>query len=45
MNQFEIQGFLKSRGCEDTDAFFRKLEADEHVTAVDCKGIKTYRIR
>lgn len=45
MNQFEIQGFLKSRGCEDTVAFFRKLEADEHVTAVDCKGIKTYRIR
>lgn len=45
MNQFEIQGFLKSRGCEETEAFFRRLEADEHVTAVDCKGIKTYRIR
>ena len=45
MNQFEIQGFLKSRGCEETDAFFRRLEADPHVAAVDCKGIKTYRIR
>lgn len=45
MNQFEIQGFLKSRGCEETDAFFSRLEADPHVTAVDCKGIKTYRIR
>lgn len=45
MNQFEIQGFLKSRGCEETDAFFARLEADEHVNAVDYKGIKTYRIR
>ena len=45
MNQFEIQGFLESRGCSDVEGFFARLEADEHVLAVDCKGMKTYRIR
>ncbi|MDO5411696.1 MAG: radical SAM protein [Lachnospiraceae bacterium] len=45
MNQFEIRGFLQSRGCEDAEGFFKRLEADAQVTAVDCKGMKTYRIR
>lgn len=45
MNQFEIQGFLHSRGCQETEVFFERLEADEHVLAVERKGMKTYRIR
>ena len=45
MNQFEIQGFLHARGCEETEAFFKRLEQDAHVLAVERKGIKTYRIR
>lgn len=45
MNQFEIQGFLQSRGCQDLDGFFARLEQDPHVLAVDRKGMKTYRIR
>lgn len=45
MNQFEIQGFLHARGCQETEAFFKRLETDEHVFAVERKGMKTYRIR
>lgn len=45
MNQFEIQGFLQSRGCQETGAFFKRLESDAHVLAVERKGMKTYRIR
>lgn len=44
MNHFEIEGFLKSRSEADIEGFFERLTADEHVTVLDYKGIKTYRV-
>lgn len=44
MNSFEIEGFLKSRNEPDIEGFFKRLSANEHVTVLDYKGIKTYRV-
>jgi wyosine [tRNA(Phe)-imidazoG37] synthetase (radical SAM superfamily) len=45
MNQFEIEGFLKARGCELPRAILEKLSEDPSVIAIDYKGYNTYRLR
>lgn len=45
MNQFEIQGFLKLRGCSNTGEIFNKLKADSKVVMLNYKGYMTYRLK
>lgn len=45
MNQFEIEGFLKSRECKNADEILLSLEKDDNVVVLDYKGYNTYRIR
>lgn len=45
MNQFEIEGFLHSRGCEDIKAILSRLQADETVDVISYKGYDTYRLK
>jgi len=45
MNRFEIEGFLKSRGRDETASIFVRLNKDEKVAWIDYKGIVTYRLR
>ena len=45
MNQFEIESFLKSRGCNNTDFIFLKLGKSGNVERVNYKGYMTYRMR
>ena len=45
MNQFEIASFLHSRGRKNTEDFFKKLEQDSRITAIDFKGVVTYRAK
>lgn len=45
MNQFEIEGFLASRGRSDIDAFLNELKEDEKVEVINYKGYDTYRLR
>jgi len=44
MNHFEIQGFLKARNESDIEGFFNRLSENEHVTVLEYKGIRTYRV-
>lgn len=45
MNQFEIEGFLKSRGCNDADKILGQLREDNDVDSVSYKGYDTYRLK
>lgn len=45
MNQFEIEGFLASRGRSDIDAFLDGLRRDDKVEVINYKGYDTYRLR
>jgi wyosine [tRNA(Phe)-imidazoG37] synthetase (radical SAM superfamily) len=45
MNQFEIEGFLKSRDCKDCQKIFEELSCDDQVQAINYKGFLTYRLR
>lgn len=45
MNQFELAGFLQSRQEPDLEAFRERLASDPRVSAVEYKGIITYRAR
>ena len=44
MNQYEIECFMKSRGCSDIDAIFNDLQRDDKVTSINYKGYNTYRL-
>lgn len=45
MNQFEIEGFLKSRNCNNIDAILAELKKDSKVDTVNYKGYDTYRLK
>lgn len=45
MNQFEIEGFLKSRNCSNFDAILEDLKNDSKVAAINYKGYVTYRLK
>jgi hypothetical protein len=45
MNQFEIESFLRSRGCNNTDFVFLKLGKSGVVERLNYKGYMTYRMR
>lgn len=45
MNQFEIESFLRSRGCSDTASILSKLGKTGNVEQVNYKGYVTYRMR
>lgn len=45
MNQFEIEGFLKPRGCDNIDSILDGLKKDNQVAAVNYKGYDTYRLK
>lgn len=45
MNQYEITGFLISRGCKDYESLLTILDSDERVVRLDYKGYTTYRLR
>lgn len=44
MNQFEIEGFLDSRGCSNTGLILKKLKEDSGVNCIHYKGYETYRL-
>ena len=43
MNQFEIESFLKTRGCKNIKEVMENLQQDDAVTAIKYKGYTTYR--
>ena len=47
MNQFEVESFLASRGCDKLaiEGICSRMRADDKVTAIDYMGIVTYRLR
>ena len=45
MNQFEIEGFLTSRGCEEIDQLLLQLKNDPRIDSVAYKGYETYRLK
>ncbi len=45
MNQFEIEGFLKSRGCADISSVLNDLKNDRRVVTISYKGYDTFRLR
>lgn len=45
MNQFEVEGFLKARGCENPDEIMIRIRQDEGVAVIHYKGYDTYRLR
>lgn len=45
MSQFEIAGFLESRGNEDVDLFLKKLQEDDAVAVIDYKSILSFRLK
>ena len=46
MNQFEVDSFLASRGCDKQaiEGICSKMRTDDKVTAIDYMGIVTYRL-
>ncbi|MFA5536397.1 MAG: radical SAM protein [Bacillota bacterium] len=44
MNQHEVTSFLESRGHEEREDIFQKLQQDSEVEVIDRKGLKTYRV-
>jgi len=45
MNQFEIEGFLNSRGCSDISSILDQLKKDSRVVSINYKGYVTYRLK
>lgn len=45
MNQFEIESFMKNRGCSDITAIFDKLKKDDNVVSIKYKNYDTYRLK
>jgi wyosine [tRNA(Phe)-imidazoG37] synthetase (radical SAM superfamily) len=45
MNQFEIEGFLNSRGCSDISSILDQLNKDSRVASINYKGYVTYRLK
>lgn len=45
MNQFELQGFLKLRGCQNIDEILCKLGKDDKIVGINYKGYDTYRMK
>ncbi|MDD2283052.1 MAG: radical SAM protein [Eubacteriales bacterium] len=45
MNQFEIESFLKTRGCKNIKEVMDNLQQDDAVTAIEYKGYTTYRLK
>lgn len=45
MNQFELNHFLESRGCQTQANLICQLEADPQIQMIDYKGYRTYRLR
>jgi len=45
MNQFEIEGFLNSRGCSDISAILNNLRQDSKVASINFEGCETYRLK
>ena len=45
MNQFEIEGFLKSRGSRDTPKILNAMKSDDKMNIINYKGYDTYRLK
>lgn len=45
MNQFEIEGFLKSRECVDIPSVLKDLKNDRRIITINYKGYDTFRLR
>lgn len=45
MNQFELNHFLESRGCQAQANLICQLEADPQIQMIVYKGYRTYRLR
>lgn len=45
MNQIEIERFLKTRECKNSQIIFSKLNQDNKVILVNYKGYDTYRLK
>lgn len=45
MNQFELNHFLESRGCQTQANLICQLEADPQIQTIVYKGYRTYRLR
>jgi wyosine [tRNA(Phe)-imidazoG37] synthetase (radical SAM superfamily) len=45
MNQFEIEGFLKSRGCMAIERILKSLKQDDKVVVIHYKGYDAYRLK
>lgn len=45
MNQFEIESFLKNRGCEDIKKIMDRLKQDKAVSELEYMGYITYRLK
>lgn len=44
MNQFEIEVFLKSRGCSNIEKLFNRLKKDDKVVSINYKVYDTSRL-
>lgn len=45
MNQYEIEGFLKSRGNKNCNELLNLLKSDHSVAVINYKGYDTYRLK
>ncbi|NCB41857.1 MAG: radical SAM protein [Clostridia bacterium] len=45
MNQFEIEGFLKSRECKDVKQIMHRMQNERSIDSVSYKGYHTYRLK
>ena len=45
MNQFELNGFLDSRGTANKEEMIEKMKQDEEIAVIDYKGILTFQLR
>jgi len=45
MNQYEVEGFLESRGSEDIAVILERLKQDSKVASIYYKGYRTYRLK
>ncbi len=45
MNQYEINGFLKSRNCNDIKNVFNQLKIDHSIEVITYQTYDTYRLK
>lgn len=45
MHQYEIEGFLKSRGMEDVEDVLSRLSKNDGVEVIHYQGFETYRLK